>query len=180
MLVRLTAVFLKPLIVVMCFLSFLSFLSLLACSDNEGSETVTLLLADGEVTPLSLENTQQRWRVVNIWAEWCKPCWQEIPELNQFYAQHKQTDVELLGFNFDEVASDELRRLQSKMSIDFPILNAWPQHWTQPEVMGLPATVIISPNDVIVDVLWGEQTMSSLQQGIDEAREIFALKASDL
>lgn len=170
---RLISVFLKPLMVVVCCLS------LLACTDFKDSErAVKLLQADGEMTALSFENTQQRWRVVNIWAEWCKPCWQEIPELNQFFAEHKQTDVELLGFNFDEVTSEELRRLQSEMSIDFPILNVWPKHWTQPEIMGLPATVILSPDDVIVSILWGEQTVSSLQQGIAEAKDIFTLKAS--
>ena len=93
-----------------------------------------------------------QWRLVNIWAEWCKPCWKEIPELNQFYAAQKDSDIKLLGFNFDELEPSELVVLKEKMSIDFPVLSQWPAVWTKPDVMGLPATVIIAPDNIMIDV----------------------------
>ncbi len=113
-----------------------------------------------------------QWRLVNIWAEWCKPCWKEIPELNQFYAAQKDSDIKLLGFNFDELEHEELVVLKEKMSIDFPVLSQWPAVWTKPDVMGLPATVIIAPDNIIIDVLWGEQTVESLNVAIEKAKHV--------
>ena len=113
-----------------------------------------------------------QWRLVNIWAEWCKPCWKEIPELNQFYAAQKDSDIKLLGFNFDELEHEELVVLKEKMSIDFPVLSQWPAVWTKPDVMGLPATVIIAPDNIIIDVLWGEQTVESLNVAIEKAKQV--------
>jgi thiol-disulfide isomerase/thioredoxin len=113
-----------------------------------------------------------QWRLVNIWAEWCKPCWKEIPELNQFYAAQKDSDIKLLGFNFDELEHEELVALKEKMSIDFPVLSQWPAVWTKPDVMGLPATVIIAPDNIIIDVLWGEQTVESLNVALEKAKQV--------
>ena len=113
-----------------------------------------------------------QWRLVNIWAEWCKPCWKEIPELNQFYAVNKNSDIKLLGFNFDELENDELIILKEKMSIDFPVISEWPEVWTKPDVMGLPATVIITPDNIIIDVLWGEQTVESLNAAIEKSKQV--------
>lgn len=113
-----------------------------------------------------------QWRIINIWAEWCKPCWQEIPELNQFYAAQDEGGVKLLGFNFDELEQAELAILKEKMSIQFPVLSLWPDVWTKPDIRGLPATVILSPDGLVVDVLWGPQSLSSLNKGLEEAREV--------
>lgn len=119
-------------------------------------------LANGGFTPL--DHWQGQWRLINIWAEWCKPCWQEIPQLNQFNTEQNTSDIKLLGFNFDELGQAELAFLKQKMQIEFPVLVSWPAHWQKPEIKGLPATVIIAPDDTVKDVLWGEQTVESLQE----------------
>jgi thiol-disulfide isomerase/thioredoxin len=113
-----------------------------------------------------------QWRMINIWAEWCKPCWQEIPELNHFFAAQEKMGVKLLGFNFDELERGELVILKEKMSIQFPILTQWPTSWTKPEIKGLPATVIVSPDDKIINILWGPQSFSTLSRSLDDAKKV--------
>lgn len=133
-------------------------------SDSDTNKVKSTQLANGEFTPI--DHWQGQWRLVNIWAEWCKPCWQEIPELNQFNALQNSSDIKLLGFNFDELTLGELALLKQKMQIDFPVLVSWPAHWQKPEIKGLPATVIIAPDDTVKQVLWGEQTVESLQEAV--------------
>ena len=61
-------------------------------------------LVEGDYTPV--DHWAGQWRVVNIWAQWCKPCWQEMPELNQFYALQGANDIKLLGYNFDQLPQE--------------------------------------------------------------------------
>jgi thiol-disulfide isomerase/thioredoxin len=111
-----------------------------------------------------------QWRLVNIWAEWCKPCWQEMPELNQFYSVQGPDDIKVLGYNFDQLQQAELIPLKEKMNIQFPILLTWPDVWQLPDIKGLPATLLIAPDNSVVKVLWGPQTSSSLHKEIDSAK----------
>jgi thiol-disulfide isomerase/thioredoxin len=131
---------------------------------NQGTELVA-----GDYAPQ--DHWSGEWRMVNIWAEWCKPCWQEIPQLNQFFTLQGSEGVKLIGFNFDELDQTELVILKEKMSIQFPILTIWPKDWVKPEIKGLPATVIISPNDEIKTILWGPQSLSSLHKAIEVAKK---------
>jgi len=132
-----------------------------------------VLLADGNHAPQN--NWQGQWRIVNVWAEWCKPCWQEIPELNHFYAlqdsafNQSQYSVRLLGWNFDEQQGAELDALVEKMDIHFPVLEQWPEQWPQVDIKGLPATLLIAPDDSLHKVLWGPQSNASLHKAIEEA-----------
>ncbi|CCK75613.1 MAG: TlpA family protein disulfide reductase [Oleispira antarctica] len=166
---------------------------LVACNPLSNTETQTVEAnvdkssGDAALKDIVLNNDIPKdywagqWRVINIWAEWCKPCWQEIPELNEFFVTQKNTQIKLLGFNFDELESTELVMLKEKMSIQFPILNQWPEVWTKPDIKGLPATVIISPDNLIIDILWGPQTVASLDKGIADAKGVVenSLKEGD-
>jgi thiol-disulfide isomerase/thioredoxin len=126
------------------------------------------LLVEGDYSPA--DHWAGQWRLVNIWAQWCKPCWQEMPELNQFHALQGPNDIKVLGYNFDQLQQEELKQLKTEMNIQFPVLVSWPESWQLPDVKGLPATLIIAPNNQVVKVLWGPQTLSSFQKEIDAAR----------
>ncbi|MEH6449867.1 MAG: TlpA disulfide reductase family protein [Oleispira sp.] len=126
-------------------------------------------LVEGDYAPK--DHWSGQWRIINVWAEWCKPCWQEMPELNQFFALQGDNDVKLLGFNFDELEQGELLLLKEKMSIQFPVLTQWPSEWEKPEIKGLPASIILSPDDEIIDILWGPQNLTSLRDGVENAKK---------
>ena len=157
---------------------------LAACNPLSDTETKTIKAKVGNISDayefnnsvpknsISKDYWVGQWRVINIWAEWCKPCWQEIPELNEFFAMNQDADVKLMGFNFDELEYVELTSLKAKMSIEFPILTRWPDAWTRPEIKGLPATVIVSPDNLIVDILWGPQTVMGLDKSIENAKVV--------
>jgi thiol-disulfide isomerase/thioredoxin len=145
------------------------------------------LLASGEYTPVN--HWEGQWKIVNIWAEWCQPCWHEIPELNQFYKQQNEKtegqktegqktkkqkkerlkgSIQLLGLNFDQLEAKELAKLKKSMSIEFPVLTQWPEIWEKPEIKGLPASIIIGPNNTVRSVLLGPQTLKSLNEAMSQ------------
>lgn len=110
---------------------------------------------------LNLENYQGRWLVINYWAEWCKPCIEEIPELNVLDATYPQ--VAVLGVNFDGATGVPLAQQVKKLGIEFPILALDPADTLQVErPVVLPATFILNPDGKLVHSLVGPQTLESL------------------
>lgn len=126
------------------------------------------LLVDGRYTPD--DHWEGRWKLVNVWARWCKPCWQEMPELNQFRTLQNPDGVQVLGYNFDQLEQQALKPLISEMNIRFPVLTSWPDVWEFPDIKGLPATLLIAPDNSLVKILWGPQTVASLKKEVTLAQ----------
>ncbi len=122
-----------------------------------------LALLDGRrLAPADLRG---RWLLVNYWAEWCRPCLAEIPELNQFHAS--RDDAVVLGVNFDRVAPEAAREQAEKLGIEFPVIAGSAPEWLPvepPEV--LPSTYVIDPAGRLATTLHGPQTERSLQRAI--------------
>ena len=109
-----------------------------------------------------VEQSQGRWLVINYWAEWCKPCRHEIPELNLL---DERDDVQVVGINFDGIAGDALKDLSARMGIQFRVVETDPASElgvSQPDV--LPTTLIVSPDGELVAQLVGPQTAESIGQ----------------
>lgn len=108
-----------------------------------------------------------RWVVINYWAEWCAPCWEEIPELNKLEAHGGGRSAVVLGVNYDAVQGDRLVDLIARMGIRFPVLWEDPRgRWGYPQPDVLPTTVIIGPDGKLRDQLRGPQTLEALLAAI--------------
>jgi len=111
-----------------------------------------------------------RWLLVNYWAEWCKPCREEIPELNAFATKHQST-TSVAGVNFDGISGDALQQQAKALGIRFELMTADPAqlgHWPKPEV--LPTTQIVDPDGKLVQTLVGPQTQESLTKALETAQ----------
>lgn len=112
---------------------------------------------------LRQQDWQGKWVYINYWAEWCKPCAEEIPELNAF--SKANPDVLVLGVNFDNVEHENLLKQANALRIEFPLVghdvrSLFPHELPQ----GLPATYIFGPDGQLVDTLQGPQTVATLDQ----------------
>jgi len=135
-------------------LAVLSCALLLACAEPEtGSENI--------LPRLDLSAHEGRWVVVNYWAKWCKPCIEEIPELNALDARFDR--VQVLGVNYDGATGAELQQQMEALGIAFPVLLEEPSSAlgiNLPRV--LPSTLIFNPEGKLVDTLVGPQNLESL------------------
>ena len=127
-------------------LVFLSGLALLGCSSE----------------PTSIVSSQ--WNVINYWAIWCKPCREEIPELNQL---NQIENVVVLGVNFDGKVGEALASDVGDLGIAFDIIDdpASNLNISRPSV--LPTTLVLSPEGTLVATLVGPQTAESIMAYID-------------
>ena len=122
-----------------------------------------VLLADGSHVPF--DHWQDRWLIINYWAEWCAPCRIEIPMLNVLSQELSAQGVAVVGVNFDEDPRALTLEIAEELEIEFPVL-------TNEEVarLGLrppdvlPTTYLLSPDGEVVAKLIGMQTYAEIRE----------------
>lgn len=107
-----------------------------------------------------------KWVIINYWAKWCRSCIEEIPMLNAFYQQNKNSVV-VLGVNYDSLPAEDLKYLVKQLNIEFPVLQQDPGEYLKLGVItAVPTTIIINPQGKVVKSLLGPQTAVSLAKAI--------------
>ena len=101
----------------------------------------------------SVSLAAQRGKVVllNVWATWCHPCRDEIPELRQIHARYRDRGLELIGVSVDTDGSDDtIRGFMRDFKMEYPV-------WRDPDervsaqflVIGVPATFLVDRQGVL-------------------------------
>ena len=133
-------------------------LALGACDSPENPATDTSLA----------QQYHGRWVVINYWAQWCKPCIAEIPELNALDEKYPQ--VAVLGVNYDGAVGDVLDKQLKTLGVAFPTLPQDPAaELGSPRPIVLPTTLILDPDGKLVHTLVGPQTLQSLALATEQA-----------
>lgn len=131
-------------------------LLLVGCADDWG--------VDQHGRKVTAEQLNEQWLIINYWAEWCRPCRTEIPELNRLSEQLSGQSVQVLGVNFDALQGEELKRAADGFAIAFPVLAQDPaQRLGLPHNDVLPVTYIVGADGKLRERLVGEQTAAGLQ-----------------
>ena len=58
--------------------------------------------------------------LINVWASWCGPCIEEMPELQRFSAKQGANGVQVVGIALDD--PDAVRAFLQRVPVDYPIL----------------------------------------------------------
>ena len=105
------------------------------------------------------EPAHDQWKVINYWAIWCKPCREEIPELNRLDSDEKLT---VLGVNFDGKTGSALAADANNLGIQFKNIPDPSEKLNLKRPNVLPTTFIVSPEGSVKAVLVGPQTEDSI------------------
>jgi thiol-disulfide isomerase/thioredoxin len=140
-------------------ITLIAFLALLVGLWTQQNLRVDFTSLDGQDHRWS--NSQGNWTVINYFAEWCAPCLREMPELNHFYQQHND-DVNIFAISFDPLNNEQLKALQKKYNIQFPIIDSLKtMPWSRPPNT-LPTTYILDADGNVQKQLKGEQSAEKL------------------
>ncbi len=126
--------------------------------------TVAVLAACEPRHQATADNAAERWLVINYWAEWCKPCREEIPELNRLAAELPD-QVSVQGVNYDGLSGSDHDASAELMGIAFPSSGEDPAtqlNIERPRV--LPTTYLIAPDGKLAHTLIGPQTYEGLRK----------------
>lgn len=118
---------------------------------------------------VTAEQLQGQWLVINYWAQWCKPCRTEIPELNLLSEQLKDRQAQVIGVNFDALQGETLREAADSFDIRFTVLASDPaQRYGLPRNDVLPVTYIVDAKGALRERLVGEQSAAGLLSKLSE------------
>ncbi len=136
-------------------LGLLMAVSLLSACNSDNLEFV-----DGSKG--SLTDYEGKWLYVNYYADWCKPCIKELPELDHFQKKNSEK-VQLISISYDDLKGPALKQSWQKYGVSFPFASIDSDDFPLPRPKVLPTTYILDPQGKLARTLIGEQTLQSLE-----------------
>ncbi len=129
---------------------------------------------DMEGARVSLASLRGQVVVLNIWATWCQPCREEIPQLQALHEAQGGDGVRVIGVSVDEAGMrDDIRDFAREHRMDYTI-------WLDPDrevslafqTVGVPETFVIGRDGRIVRRLIGALRTgdTTLRAAVREAR----------
>ena len=103
--------------------------------------------------------------IFDIWATWCPPCVKEIPhfvELQEMYGDK----IKIIGISADK-GSDIVKEFMRKTDMNYDIFMGNQQIMQYFGVKGIPTTIIINSDMVMVDKVVGYHTLDFFKYKMD-------------
>jgi peroxiredoxin len=162
---------------------FSQLVALAACADGRrapaavdtGNAAPAYLAVSMNGDSVSLAALRGKAVLLNVWATWCHPCRDEIPELQQLYERYRDRGLEIVGVSVDAAGQNQaIEAFSRRFGMTYPV-------WRDPDeivsatflVIGVPATFLI---DRIGIVRWKKtgpigRDDSTLTRAIEQALE---------
>lgn len=120
-----------------------------------------------------------RLTMLNVWATYCNPCLNEMPELGELATEYDSADFQLLGIISDvtEDSSEDMLTLAAEMidqtNAGYPhmLLNESLYYSLLYDVSAVPTTFFINENGEVLDTVIGAMDKVSWKEKIDELLE---------
>ena len=120
---------------------------------------VKMIDANGETTDFHAFREPGRSYLVNLWATYCVPCREEMPELQKLFPELQAAQIDLLGISLDMgKAKNKVPRFLNRMGVTYPIFTTDENIFSQlfsGEQMLIPLTFIVDRKGLISEVLTG-------------------------
>lgn len=113
---------------------------------------------------------------LNLWATWCFPCRDEIPELQKLHNEYAAQGFKVVGVSLDESGREAVQKFVTDNSMTYPIaLDPEGKLANVFQTTVIPTSVLIDRNGKIVWKKYGrisvdEELMSALKSAVAQKR----------
>lgn len=99
--------------------------------------------------------------VLNLWASWCLPCREEIPDISDF--AESRPDVAVLGVAVEDVLGDS-ESFANELAPSYPLAFGGKEFREAYPTVGLPATFIIESDGTVSSIVNGIVDQEALEE----------------
>ena len=132
-----------------------------------GTPAASFPVRDLDGKPSSLAAFRGRVVLLNLWASWCTPCRQEMPDLERLYLQEAPRGLVVVGVNQGE-SGDVARAFVRAHGVTFPVLLDEEQRYGRAyAAIGLPTSVVVDRTGRIVQGFDGALTLAQMREAIE-------------
>lgn len=148
-------------------------------SDNKtvavGDEAVDFQLTtlEGEKIRLSEITGDGKGVILNFWGTWCKPCREEMPDMNDVYTSDNNDDYEIIAVNVAE-NEQQIKQFLSGLDSDLEFTIAMDQSRDVTEAYNigpLPTTIAVNKDGTVVKKQEYQLTHDDILAFIEDATE---------
>lgn len=145
----------------------------------EGKKAPDLSLVDKDGKPVTLADYAGKKIYINFWASWCKPCLEEMPQLEKVYQQYKDNpDYVFLSVTSpndskfgNNLAADEgqetILETAKKVGVTYPVLfDQKDSALMSYTIRAFPSHVFINSDGTVNKVFAGELSKELLEAGL--------------
>lgn len=130
-------------------------------TDLYGEEVTDAIFAESKLT------------VLNVWATYCGPCINEMPDLGELAAEYEDMDVRIVGIPMDVMNQESLEyafAIVEDTGADYThlLLTQELYDWGLQEVQYVPTTFFVNGQGEIIDTVVGSMDKESWKELIDE------------
>lgn len=119
----------------------------------------------------TLADYKGRWVLVNLWATWCPPCLEEIPDLILLHDKRKNKDFAVIGIAVDYRSAGSVKKFAEDNLISYPLVlgdDAVIEQFGSADV--LPTSYLYNPQGQLVKIHRGLITRATIEKFISGKR----------
>ena len=156
------------------FVVLFSLLIIVSCQKNELIPS-NVGLVDSLVFNEIIESNKGNVLVVNVWATWCVPCVEEMPDLIKLADYYKEKKVRLVSISIDypEEIQSKILPFIKKHKLNFPVyVNNFDKdealiNYINTEWSGaIPATFVYDKNGIQKEFLLGKHSFDDFKKSV--------------
>jgi peroxiredoxin len=122
---------------------------------------------DGNVVKVSDLRGNVVW--INFWASWCRPCRQELPDIQALYDEKRHGGLVVLAVNYEDSA-DVAREYASDLGMTMPVLlDSGGDVYDQYRLQGLPDSFFIDREGNLATLHFGFLNEDKMRQRLEAA-----------
>ncbi len=138
------------------------------------AEPVKISSIDAEAVKALAKNDSQKLLLINVWATWCGPCVNELPELVTMNRMYRQRPFQMITISMDDAnKKDQALEMLTKLHVSATnyifnsdkrdaLVEALDKEWPGP----VPHTILIAPGGKVIYRQTGEFDVMELKKAI--------------
>lgn len=101
--------------------------------------------------PLALADLRGKVVLINVWATWCDPCREELPDLQALHARLSPRGLVVLGVSVDAAReATTVRNMVSGLGLTYPVIHDAANRIGAPyKIVGYPASFVVDREGVV-------------------------------